>query len=85
MALLENFFGKHLHILLAFPNTYFANLEIKGKFKVNPQIKTEVQLMLDPQAVIPEASPTTPDKFGVSDVFDFVCPFRPTSCNFKQK
>ena len=64
------YYSKHLHILLAFPNTYFANLEIKGKFNVNPQIKTEVQLMLDPQAVIPEASPTTPDKFGVSDVFD---------------
>ena len=64
------YYSKHLHILLAFPNTYFANLEIKGKFKVNPQIKAEVQLMLDPQAVIPEASPTTPDKFGVSDVFD---------------
>ena len=64
------YYSKHLHILLAFPNTYFANLEIKGKFKVNPQIKTEVQLMLDPQAEIPEASPTTPDKFGVSDVFD---------------
>lgn len=64
------YYSKHLHILLAFPNTYFANLEIKGKFKVNPQIKTEVQLMLDPQAVIPEASPTTTDKFGVSDVFD---------------
>ena len=64
------YYSKHLHILLAFPNTYFANLEIKGKFNVNPQIKTEVQLMLDPQSVIPEASPTTPDKFGVSDVFD---------------
>ena len=64
------YYSKHLHILLAFPNTYFANLEIKGKFNVNPQIKTEVQLMLDPQAVIPEASPKTPDKFGVSDVFD---------------
>ena len=64
------YYSKHLHILLAFPNTYFANLEIKGKFNVNPQIKTEVQLMLDPQAVIPEASPTTLDKFGVSDVFD---------------
>jgi heterodisulfide reductase subunit C len=64
------YYSKHLHILLAFPNTYFANLEIKGKFKVNPQIKTEIQLMLNPQAVIPEASPTTPDKFGVSDVFD---------------
>jgi heterodisulfide reductase subunit C len=64
------YYSKHLHILLAFPNTYFANLEIKGKFKVNPQIKTEVQLMLDPQAVIPEVSSTIPDKFGVSDVFD---------------
>jgi heterodisulfide reductase subunit C len=64
------YYSKHLHILLAFPNTYFANLEIKGKSMVNPQIKTEVQLMLDPQAVIPEASSTTPDKFGVSDVFD---------------
>ena len=26
------YYSKHLHILLAFPNTYFANIEAKGKF-----------------------------------------------------
>lgn len=64
------YYSKHLHILLAFPNTYFANLEIKGKFRVNPHIKSEVQLMLNPQASIPESSSTIPDKFGATDVFD---------------
>ena len=64
------YYSKHLHILLAFPNTYFANLEIKGKFRVNPHIKSEVQLMLNPQASIPESSLTIPDKFGATDVFD---------------
>ena len=64
------YYSKHLHILLAFPNTYFANLEIKGKFRVNPNIKSEVQLMLNPQASIQESSSTIPDKFGATDVFD---------------
>ena len=64
------YYSKHLHILLAFPNTYFANLEIKGKFRVNPNIKSEVQLMLNPQASIPESSSTIPEKFGATDVFD---------------
>ena len=64
------YYSKHLHILLAFPNTYFANLEIKGKFRVNPHIKSEVQLMLNPQGSIPESSSTIPDKFGATDVFD---------------
>ena len=45
------YYSKHLHILLAFPNTYFANLEEKGKFEVNPHIKNEVQYMLNPEAV----------------------------------
>lgn len=64
------YYSKHLHILLAFPNTYFANLETKGKFRVNPHIKNEVKLMLDPQAEITNTTSTTPDKFGVTDVFD---------------
>ena len=64
------YYSKHLHILLAFPNTYFANLEIKGKFRVNPNIKSEVQLMLNPQTSIPESSSTIPEKFGATDVFD---------------
>ena len=64
------YYSKHLHILLAFPNTYFANLETKGKFRVNPHIKSEVQLMLNPQASTPESSSAIPDKFGAKDVFD---------------
>ena len=64
------YYSKHLHILLAFPNTYFANLEIIGKFRVNPHIKSEVQLMTNPQASMPEPSSTIPEKFGATDVFD---------------
>jgi heterodisulfide reductase subunit C len=64
------YYSKHLHILLAFPNTYFANLENKGKFRVNPHIKSEVQLMLNPQASTPESPLTIPEKFGATDVFD---------------
>jgi len=64
------YYSKHLHILLAFPNTYFANLEIKGKFRVNPHIKSEVQLMTNPQASMSEPSSTIPEKFGATDVFD---------------
>ena len=40
--------SKHLHILLAFPNTYYANLESNGKFDVDSSIKDEVQLILNP-------------------------------------
>ncbi len=64
------YYSKHLHILLAFPNTYYANLEAKGKFVVNPHIKAEVQLMMNPEAASSETATTPPDKFGATDVFD---------------
>ena len=38
------YYSKHLHILLAFPNTYFANLEDKGKFNV---LESETPQILD--------------------------------------
>ena len=63
------YFSKHLHILLAFPNTYFYNLKPKGAFTVDKNITKEIQLMMDPQAE-DSATETTPDKFGASDVFD---------------
>ena len=66
------YFSKHLHILLAFPNTYFANLNPKGYFKNNPIVTAEVKLMLDPNAD-PYAAPAdgaVPDKFGASDAID---------------
>ena len=66
------YYSKHLHILLAFPNTYFANLESKGKFSNLKSVTNEVKMMLDP-SVDPFASPETNQvvpKFGASDVFD---------------
>ena len=44
------FYSKHLHILLAFPNTYFANLNLKGKFNNLESVTNEVKLMMDPDA-----------------------------------
>ena len=65
------YYSKHLHVLLAFPNTYYANLETRGKFVVDPHIKAEVQLMINPEAGSSETLATTPpDKFGATDVFD---------------
>lgn len=64
-------YSKHLHILLAFPNTYFGRLEPKGFIKNMPQITTEIKLMMDPSAVPPPADPNAaPVKFGAKDVMD---------------
>jgi heterodisulfide reductase subunit C len=65
------YYSKHLHIFLAFPNTFYANLESQGKFSIDIDIKREVLHMLFPEkaATEPETS-SPPDKFGVSDVFD---------------
>ncbi len=69
------YFSKHLHILLAFPNTYFAKLEPKGKFENNATVTAEVKLMMDPNADPFAAAPSAaegevPAKFGASDVHD---------------
>ena len=69
------YYSKHLHILLAFPNTYFANLNPKGQFTNLESVTNEVKMMLDPNAD-PFAAPAETEgeeevgKFGASDVFD---------------
>ena len=69
------YFSKHLHILLAFPNTWYANLNAKGQFNNLESVTREVQLMMDPNAdpfAAPEAGDDEgePEKFGASDVLD---------------
>ena len=66
------YYSKHLHILLAFPNTYFANLEEKGKFQNNSVITDEVKKMMDPNIdpFSTNDNNSMPEKFGVSDVTD---------------
>jgi len=68
------YFSKHLHILLAFPNTYFANLNPQGQFDNLASVTAEVKLMMDPNAD-PYATPApdenaVPAKFGASDIQD---------------
>ena len=65
------YYSKHLHIILAFPNTYFSNLNAKGKFSNLKSVTNEVKMMLDPSAD-PYANTSNEQipKFGASDVFD---------------
>jgi hypothetical protein len=43
------YFSKH-HILLAFPNTYFADLNPQGQFDNLEAVTKEVKMMMDPTA-----------------------------------
>ncbi|MEO5570506.1 MAG: (Fe-S)-binding protein [Bacteroidia bacterium] len=64
-------YSKHFHIFLAFPNTYYSNLNAKGKFTNPENITNEVKLMLDPSATLPAVDANAaPQKFGAKDVFD---------------
>ncbi len=64
-------YSKHLHIMLAFPNTYFARLKAKGKMENMPDIQNEVASMMNPETAYAEAPADAPiPKFGANDVFD---------------
>ncbi len=67
------YYSKHLHILLAFPNTYYGSLEPNGHLNNIESVTNEVKLMMDPDAdpyAVQEDGVEVPEKFGVSDVFD---------------
>ncbi|MCH1473870.1 MAG: Fe-S oxidoreductase, partial [Bacteroidia bacterium] len=61
-------YSKHLHIFLAFPNTWYSRLSPAGEFQNMPEITNEVNMMLDPSKADPNMPP--PEKFGVNDVTD---------------
>jgi heterodisulfide reductase subunit C len=68
-------YSKHLHIILAFPNTYYSNLQAKGRFTNMAAVTNEVKLMMDPEAdpyATPpaDASDSAPKRFGAKDVQD---------------
>ena len=67
------YYSKHLHIIFAFPNTWYANLEKKGKFNNLESVTQEIKLMMDPNADPYAAQPEgaePPAKFGAEDIFD---------------
>jgi ferredoxin len=61
-------YSKHLHIMLAFPNAYYARLEPQGKMKNMPAIQNEVLYAMQPELAPTDAPP--PASFGAKDVFD---------------
>ena len=67
------YYSKHLHIVLAFPNTWFSKLEPKGEFNNLQAVTDEVKMMMDPNAD-PYAAPAEPqgepETFGAKDIFD---------------
>ncbi len=62
-------YSKHLHIILAFPNAYYADLRPKGKMENMPAVQKEVQLMLQPELAADAPAGDIP-KFGAKDVPD---------------
>lgn len=69
------YWSKHLHIMLAFPNVYFAKLTPKGQFTNMAAVTKEVKMMMDPN-VDPFATPDpatageVPASLGAKDIFD---------------
>jgi len=61
-------YSKHLHIFLAFPNTYFAKLEAKGHINNMPVVTREVKSMLGLETVAAPAG--EPGRFGAKDIND---------------
>ncbi len=67
------YYSKHLHILLAFPNTYYGRLTPKGQLTNNEAVAAEVQLMMDPTAdpfAAPVGDALAPERFGAADITD---------------
>jgi heterodisulfide reductase subunit C len=61
-------YSKHLHILLAFPNTWFARLTPQGEMPNMPEIQKEVRIMMGLDQPDPNAAADLPE-FGANDVF----------------
>ena len=63
--------SKHLHILFAFPTTYWARLRNQGEMTNMPEVQKEVQSMMDPEAALEDEDPNAPlPTFGAKDVTD---------------
>jgi heterodisulfide reductase subunit C len=63
-------YSKHLHIILAFPNTYFARLQPQGKMGNMPEIQQEVLYAMQPETIPAGAEQDAHKRFGAKDVFD---------------
>lgn len=63
-------YSKHLHIFMAFPNTYFSKLAPKGQMDNMQEITNEVKIMLGMPVEGDNTPPPEGMKFGAKDVND---------------
>lgn len=63
-------YSKHLHIMLAFPNAYYARLDAAGKMVNMENVQNEVKYMMQPELAPPVTGEAAPMKFGAKDVTD---------------
>lgn len=61
-------YSKHFHIILAFPNTWYSKLDVKGHLNNMNSVTNEVKAMLDPSFT--PATDNEQVKFGAKDVYD---------------
>ena len=61
-------YSKHLHIFMAFPNSYYNPIQPAGVISNMPVIQNEVLYAMQPELIPADAS--TPNKFGANDVTD---------------
>lgn len=63
-------YSKHLHIFLAFPNTWYSNLKPKGEIKNMPEVTNEVNMMLGIASEGGSEPPAEIGRFGAKDIND---------------
>ncbi|MBC6366428.1 4Fe-4S dicluster domain-containing protein [Algoriphagus sp. AK58] len=63
-------YSKHLHIFLAFPNTWYSNLKPKGEMQNMPEVTNEVNMMLGIPVENPAEPPAEIGRFGAKDIND---------------
>lgn len=63
-------YSKHLHIFLAFPNTWYSNLKPKGEMANMPEVTNEVNMMLGIPSEAPADPPAEIGRFGAKDIND---------------
>jgi heterodisulfide reductase subunit C len=63
-------YSKHLHIILAFPNTYYARLDPPGEMNNMPEIQKEVLYAMQPEQAPAVTDAAPQKKFGAKDIAD---------------
>jgi heterodisulfide reductase subunit C len=63
-------YSKHLHIVTAFPNTYYSRLEPQAKMLNMPEIQREVLYAMQPETIPTDAPAEEHKRFGAKDVMD---------------